>query len=212
MPFLRVRRVGRGAIASGILLGALTLATPALPAAGDPPAIVTAMCAGCHGLEGGSSDHMVPRVAGLQPRYLLKQLRDFASGRRTSDVMTPLIAAVPEGDLRDIAAFYGAQPPIRGQVRDAGLAARGRLLFADGNTETGVPACSGCHEPNGAGNALSPRVAGQHAEYALRQLEAFKSGARNNNRLMTTIGERLSADEMRTVAEYMAGLESGEAQ
>jgi cytochrome c553 len=212
MSSFRVRRAGSDAIARGVLLGALTLAPPALYAAGDPPAIVTGLCAGCHGMEGGSTDHLVPRVAGLQPRYLVKQMRDFASGRRSSDVMTALIAAVPEGDFRAIADYYGARPPIRGQVRDAGLAARGRLLFDDGNTETGVPACSGCHEPNGAGNALYPRVAGQHAEYAIRQLEAFKSGARDSNRLMTAVGQRLSVDEIRSVAEYMAGLEAGEAQ
>ena len=56
---------------------------------------------------------------------------------------------------------------------------RGRSSFAAATPSTGVPACSACHSPNGAGIAKNyPRLAGQHADYTYAQLKAFKAGER----------------------------------
>ena len=81
-----------------------------------------------------------------------------------------------------------------------------RQLFEDGNTDSGVPACAGCHQSDGQGNARFPRLAGQHQAYVLKQLADYKSGRRATDPLMTTVGKRLSIDEARALAEYIAGL------
>ena len=83
---------------------------------------------------------------------------------------------------------------------------KGRALFEDGNTDTGLPACAGCHQSDGKGNARFPRLAGQHQAYTLKQLADYKSGRRATDPLMTTVGKRLSAEEAKALAEYIAGL------
>ena len=71
-----------------------------------------------------------------------------------------------------------------------------------------MPACSGCHSPDGAGiPAQYPRLAGQHAEYTVAQLKAFRSGERANdpNKMMRMIAAKLTDREIQALAEYIAG-------
>ncbi len=136
----------------------------------------------------------------------MRQLKAFAAGRRHDDAMSAIIATVDSSDFAKLAAYYGLQRPAPGKVRDAQLAARGRTLFEDGNTDTGVPACAGCHQSDGKGNARFPRLAGQHQAYTLKQLADYKSGRRATDPLMTSVGKRLTADEAKALAEYVAGL------
>ena len=57
-------------------------------------------------------------------------------------------------------------------------------------------------------------LSGQHAEYTLAQLKAFKAGERGNDkegkdvngRIMATIAARMSEVQMRAAAEYVQGL------
>jgi cytochrome c553 len=70
-----------------------------------------------------------------------------------------------------------------------------------------VPACSGCHSPDGAGiPSQYPRLAGQHADYAETQLVAFRGGARANSAPMVGIAQKLNDREIKAVADYIAGL------
>jgi len=70
-----------------------------------------------------------------------------------------------------------------------------------------VPPCASCHSPNGAGiPAQFPRLAGQHAEYNLIQLKAFRSGERANAPMMRVIASKMSDQEMEAVADYVQGL------
>jgi cytochrome c553 len=70
-----------------------------------------------------------------------------------------------------------------------------------------VPACAGCHSPDGAGiPAQYPRIGGQHEEYLDAQLQAFGSGARDNSPQMMAIAGRLKDGEMKAVADYLQGL------
>ena len=70
-----------------------------------------------------------------------------------------------------------------------------------------MPACAGCHSPNGAGlPAQYPRIGSQHGEYTEAQLLAFRSGLRANSAQMVTIAARMSDSEIKAVADYSAGL------
>ncbi len=181
---------------------ALLLPMPALA----NETIAKTICAACHGVDGNSVDPANPKLAGMDQEYLLRQLRAFAAGKRRDETMSAIIATIDPRDFATLAAYYGKQTPVPGKVRDAQLAAKGKAVYEDGNTESGVPACAGCHQPDGHGNARFPRVAGQHQAYALKQLNDYKSGRRATDPLMTTVSKRLTADEMKSVTEYMAGL------
>jgi cytochrome c553 len=186
---------------------AVLLAAPSSPAA-DPRQIVTTVCAACHGEDGNSPAPNFPKLAGLQADYIVKQLKDLASGKRNSEVMSGIVANLSADDFSGLAAYFSAQKAAPGKVDDANLAAAGRKVFDDGNTTTGVPACVGCHQPGAVGNERFPRLAGQHQAYTLQALTELKSGQRANDRgrVMRAVAERMTDDEMKAVAEYLAGL------
>ena len=107
-----------------------------------------------------------------------------------------------------MAAHFASQTPARGAVENPELAARGKVLYEEGNRATGVPGCVGCHLPDGVGSQRYPRLAGQRQAYTVQQLMEFKSGARSNDRahVMRAVAGRLTDEEIRAVAEYLAGL------
>jgi cytochrome c553 len=84
---------------------------------------------------------------------------------------------------------------------------RGEQIYRGGVLARHVPACSGCHSPNGAGiPAQYPRLGGQHADYLEAQMLAFRSGERANSAQMTAIASRMSDAEIKAVSDYIAGL------
>ncbi len=179
-------------------------AAPAL--AVDAAQLTVTMCAPCHGADGNSTDHTFPKLAGMDQEYLLRQLKAFSSGRRRDERMVEVLTTVDPADFVGLASYYGQMQPKQGKVTNAELAAKGKVLFEDGNTDTGVPACAGCHQPDGRGNARFPRLAGQHQGYVLKQLADYRSGRRATDPLMTTVGKRLTDDEAQALAEYISGM------
>jgi len=150
-----------------------------------------------------------PTLDGQHAAYLDKQLREYKSGKRKSAVMAPLIGTLKKQQISAIAAHFASQTPARSAVENPELAARGKTLYEEGNRATGVPACVGCHLPNGAGYQRYPRLAGQRQAYIVQQLAEFKSGARSNDRahVMRALAGRLTDEDIKAVAEYLAGLQ-----
>ena len=183
------------------------LAAPAVVRAQGPGSIDVSACLPCHG--GSAAAPNFPRLDGQHAAYLDKQLREYKSGTRTSAVMAPLIGALKKGQIPGMAAHFAGQTPARGAVESPQLAALGKALYEEGNRATGVPGCVGCHLANGAGYQRYPRLAGQTRAYIVQQLVDFKSGARRNDRarVMRAVAGRLTDEEMKAVAEYLAGLE-----
>jgi cytochrome c553 len=178
--------------------------------AGSSLEVAQTLCQTCHGPGGNSTDPANPKIAGLDAAYITRQLQLFAAGNRRSDIMTPIASTLSRSDIQELAEHFAKSKPQRGKVADAQLALAGRAIFRDGDTESGAPSCEGCHLPNGVGNSRFPRLAGQHQTYVERQMLEFKNGVRTTNRLMNTVGQRLSAAEIKAVAEYIAGLPEGE--
>jgi cytochrome c553 len=213
-----VRRVGpraEGGIAVRILwtlvgMGVCLLAASPLAWAQAAAPVAVAACLPCHGggAAGTPGAAAFPRLDGQHAAYLDKQLREYKTGKRKSEIMAPLIGALKKQQIPDMAAHFASQSPARGAVEDPQLAARGKVLYEEGNRETGVPGCVGCHLPNGVGHQRYPRLAGQLQTYTVQQLMAFKSGARSNDRarVMRAVAGRLTDEEMKAVAEYVAGL------
>jgi cytochrome c553 len=174
-------------------------------------AVTVAACAPCHGAATAAAQATptFPKLDGQHAAYLDKQLREYKSGKRKSDIMAPLIAALKKQQIPGMAAHFAGQAPARGAVQNPELAARGKVLYEEGNRASGVPGCIGCHQANGAGSQSYPRLAGQLQTYTVQQLVDFKSAKRTNDRarVMRLVAGRLTDDEMRAVAEYVAGLQ-----
>ena len=166
-----------------------------------------AVCAACHGTDGNSGVPANPKIAQQHPEYLVKQLQEFKSGRRPSQIMQPFAAQLSEADMRNISYWAGSQKAKPGFAKDKDLVLLGERIYRGGILEKQVAACAGCHSPNGAGiPAQYPRLSGQHADYTYEQLRAFQNGVRRNSPQMTDIATRLSEKEMRAVSDYIAGL------
>ncbi|MCW8127847.1 c-type cytochrome [Microbulbifer halophilus] len=201
----------------------LVMIAPFAMAEGDAAAgkAKAAACAACHGPDGNSPAPTFPKIAGQGEKYLAKQLMDIKSGAREVPQMAGQLDNFDEQDLQDIAAHFASQNMQlsgsqamsvtlnNGDSVDALVF--GRDLYRAGNSETGVPACMGCHSPTGKGNAPAgyPRLGGQYAGYIESQLKAFRSGERANDgdtRTMRTVAKQLSDAEITAVANYIAGL------
>ena len=197
---------------AGVVLGVGLAATA--HGAGDPAAGEqnAAVCASCHG-QGGGKPIMAsyPKLTNLGERYLYDQLVAIKSGDRSIPEMTGLLDAMSDQDLQDLAAYYDSQEMVVNQA-DPDLVAQGEALFRGGNMASGVPACSGCHSPNGNGNAPGgyPAVGGQNAEYLANQLKSYRSGERagtSNAQIMVDVATELTDAEIEAVASYISGLE-----
>jgi len=211
------------ALLSGLLFAALSVALPlansawaspssAAGAKGDPAKalkLVNDVCGACHGTDGNSTSPAYPSLAGQQPEYLAKQLRDFKSGARKNAIMAPNVTGLSDDDMVNLAAYYSAQQPKPRLAKEAALVAEGLKLYKGGNAGSGVPACASCHGPAGAGIPIQfPRLASQHAKYVESQLKYFRSGDRANDggKMMQVIARKMTDQEMKAVAEYISGL------
>jgi cytochrome c553 len=194
----------------GIMTSSALAAEPA--AKGDPAKaqqIVTQVCAACHGADGNSTNPKNPKLAGQFYEYLDKQLNNFKSGDRKSVVMQGIVSKLSPSDFPNLAAFFSEKTMRPGAGRDPALVEQGMKVFKGGNQASGVPACASCHGPTGAGIPIEfPRLGGQHAEYIVTQLMNFRSGDRANDggKMMRTIAQKLTDQEMKAVAQYIAGL------
>jgi len=193
-----------------ILSVALVVSSPVM-AAGDASTGKgkAVACAACHGSDGNSPSDMFPKLAGQHESYITKQLADFKSGARINAVMAPMVANLSEQDMADLGAFYASKKVTPGAVSEELLAA-GQAVYRAGNKESGLPACMACHGPTGAGMPAAkwPALSGQYSKYVELQLKAFADGTRSNdpNNMMTDIAKKMTAEEMKAVSAYVAGL------
>ncbi|MFA5984132.1 MAG: c-type cytochrome [Methylococcaceae bacterium] len=191
----------------------------------------TASCSGCHGAEGNSSSPNFPKLAQQNPSYLKQQLVAFKVGSRKDIMMSTMAKGLSDTDMADIAAYYGAQKispnpmPVLAAAADEDddensdeqssidkkapksiedLIKEGSNLYRNGNLKSDVSACIACHGPHGEGNkpAAFPALHAQHAEYLIKTLSDFKSGARTTNpdNMMHMIAKKMTSEEIKAVA------------
>ena len=168
---------------------------------------LAAACQACHTADGSRGAVANPILQGQHPEYLVKQLTEFKSGKRANAVMKGMATPLSEEDMRHIAAFYASKQAKPGFAKNKDTIALGEKIYRGGIADRNIPACAGCHSPNGAGiPAQYPRMAGQHAEYTEAQLLAFRSGARANSAQMTGVAAKMNDREIKAVSDYIAGL------
>ena len=195
------------------LIGAAALASLTLSAVAAQPDVrrgaqlYSQMCVACHGTDGNSSTGANPKLAQQHPEYLIKQLQEYKSGKRANALMAGFAAALSDQDMADIAFWLAAQPVTPGVARNKDTINFGERIYRGGIADRQIPACAGCHSPNGAGiPSQYPRLSGQHAEYTADQLRQFRSGARANNTAMSQIAAHMTDQEIEAVSDFIAGL------
>jgi len=136
-------------------------------------------CASCHGASGNSTISVNPKLAGQHEAYIAKQLDNFKGPDRNNAVMTTFAKAMTADDVKNVAAYLSTQKSSGGFAKNKDIVELGKQIYRAGIAEKNVPACAGCHSPNGAGlPAQFPRLAGQHQDYTVAQLTNFRGGVR----------------------------------
>lgn len=165
-----------------------------------------AVCVACHAADGNSTITVNPKLAQQHPEYLIAQLQAFKSGKRNNAVMKGFASELSDSDMKNIAYWLTSQKAKAGFAKDKELVALGERIYRGGIADRQVPACAGCHSPNGAGiPSQYPRLSGQHADYTAVQLTAFRDGTRKNSLPMTQVAAKLNDREVKAVADYIAG-------
>jgi cytochrome c553 len=203
------------AFASSIVLAAMMAApafaneaaAPAKPDLARGQEISTTVCGACHTADGSRGLPTNPILQGQHADYLVKQLTEFKAGKRANAVMSGMAATLSEPDMKSVAAFYASKQAKPGAAKNKDTVALGEKIYRGGIADKQVPACAGCHSPNGAGiPAQYPRIASQHGDYLESQMNAFRAGTRTNSPQMMAIAARMSDAEIKAVTDYIAGL------
>ncbi len=196
-----------------LIIGAVVLVVGASPSLGaqqaDAAKVATQVCASCHGPEGRSVSPAFPRLAAQQKDYVDAQLKAFRSHTRADPMaqayMWGMASQLSDDMITKLATYFAEQTPARDKATDPKLVQEGENLFKNG-VPGKVVACITCHGPNAAGNGMFPRLAGQHAEYLVKQMAMFKSQLRSgaNAPLMHAETTNMDFSEMQAVAAYLA--------
>jgi len=194
-------------LAAAILL---TAGTGAALAQSDPgaEALATGVCSSCHGPEGHSVSPVFPRLAGQQAAYTVLQLDAFRGHLRADPLaqayMWGMASQLNDATIKALAAYYAAQKATPGAAGSPALMAEGRKIYDQGIPSEKVAACSSCHGSNAEGRQVFPRLAGQHVEYLIAQLQGFKSGTRSNAPIMINEVRNMTAKQLKAAATYAA--------
>jgi cytochrome c553 len=185
------------------------LADPAVPG----KVLALQVCSSCHGVDGNSVSPNFPNLAAQTEPYFIEQLSSFRKHGRFDpagfEYMWGLSRHLTDDQIKDLAGYYASQrinspahPTGRPELRDAG-----KTIYAGGVPEKNIPPCATCHGPEGLGNQQFPRIAGQHADYVVKQLIVFqRTDERPEGAIMKVIAHDLTHENIESVASYVEGL------
>lgn len=171
--------------------------------------LATEVCSSCHGPRGESVSSAFPRLAGQQAQYVEVQLKAFRDRTRGDPMaqayMWGMASQLDDGSIASLAAYYSSQKPVHGSGAAKG-AEQGKAIYEKGVDGANAQPCATCHGKDAEGNAIYPRLAGQHSEYLVKQLVLFKSSLRadTNATIMHNISAAMSFEQMEAVAGYLA--------
>ncbi len=177
--------------------------------------IAETVCAACHGADGNSAVAVNPNLAGQGAEYISRQLTNFKAGVRVNPIMQGMAAPLTPPEIVALGVYFSQQKPKGNTAKDPKLVEMAQTLYRAGDAATGLPACSACHSPTGAGIPKNyPRLSGQYSDYTYAQLKAFKAGERGNDkdgkdvqgRIMGAVAARMTDTQMKALADYASGL------
>jgi cytochrome c553 len=195
MPAMRAKFIHAVA-----LLLPLAVGTSAFAA--DPIEAKTKVCTTCHGENGVPQLKTTPVIWGQNAGYMFLQLRDFQSGARKNELMSPIAATLSRDDLLPLAEYFSklkwpnlAQPEAPQDVAGKAQAAISSV------------GCIGCHLDHFQGDGTTARLAGQQHDYLLKTMTDFRSRTRANNPGMSDLMNATSPDAIAALAQYLAGMQ-----
>lgn len=172
---------------------------------GDPALgqVNYALCGACHGTQGAGMQPLnAPRIAGLNARYVERQLNYFRDGVRgaheldtAGSMMRPIMAALPDDTaVRNVSAYIETLRAEPSPITVSGDIEQGADLYAN---------CAVCHGADGEGiwAMNAPALAGQSDWYLVTQLKNFREEIRGAHRMdlygdqMMMLADVLSTDE-----------------
>ncbi|KVQ68831.1 c-type cytochrome [Burkholderia territorii] len=169
--------------------------------------IALQVCSNCHGATGVSVSPMFPKLAGQGKEYLVDQLTDFKRHARADPNAKRFMwgfTHLTDAQIDELAAYFSSQPPTLGAAGDPALVDAGRAIFMSGLPDKGVAACIGCHGQHGEGLDRFPRLAGQHADYVIKQLRVFReTDTRPRGAVMKAVCANMTEQDMRAVAAFV---------
>jgi cytochrome c553 len=161
------------------------------------------VCAACHGENGVPPEQSfpVPVIWGQNLGYLIFQLRDFKSGARKSENMSPIVQTLDASDVMPLAQYFAKKkwPDLQQKQPPADVAA----LAQRANTAV---VCTSCHQEGFKGDGTQPRLSGQVAAYLQKTMTDFSTGARANNPGMSALMKGITAQDIAALAVWLAAM------
>jgi cytochrome c553 len=176
-------------------------ATFAWPSAAQSIDQKAQLCGACHGANGTPQQQTMPAIWGQQLGYLYIELRDFKSGARKNDQMSPIAATLERDDMMALAEYFSQKPWPQLAQPEASATVAAQALRA-----TNSVVCTSCHQEGYKGDGTQPRLAGQRKEYLAQTMLDFRNGTRGNNPGMSDLMKSISESDIAAIAEYVAGL------
>jgi cytochrome c553 len=171
------------------------------------------VCSNCHGVTGNSVSPNFPNLAAQRPAYVEAQLKGFRSHSRADpagfEYMWGLSRHLTDAQIASLASYFESQrlDPSLIARGDAGRLNAGETIFRGGLPDKGVAPCATCHGDDGLGRDEIPRIAGQHAEYLVKQLLVFQNTTdRPAGALMKVVVHELSPQDVQSVAAFAQSL------
>ena len=190
-------------LAAWVFLGSVTAqADEAAAPAGDPArgAKLAYTCLGCHAVADYRTAYPevyhVPKLGGQHNEYLISALSEYRSGARPHSTMRGQAHDMTDAMIRDIAAYFSAGTPLKA----------GPVV---GTAPKVVETCQACHGPDGVGILPEyPNLAGQHNDYIVQALKAYRKGARQNA-IMQGMAAALTDEDITAAAKYFSSQKPG---
>jgi cytochrome c553 len=174
-----------------------------------------ATCARCHGADGSGAvtGGEAPNLTIQDANYLQTALEAYTQGSRRSGFMRTIASELSSAQIAALAHYYAGLPvpPASSPPADPALIKRGETIALQGIPDSAVPACSNCHESNGAKITGAPHLAGQSSTFLLRQLGAMAKGGRGSSTWwnpMPAVAHSLEPKDIAAVAAYYSSLKA----
>jgi Cytochrome c553 len=170
------------------------------------------VCSNCHGIDGNSVSPNFPNLAAQQKAYLVGQLEGFRKPGRSDpagfEYMWGLSHHLTDKQIGELAEYFAAQKAVTLRAGKPLQAAKGKQIFEEGLPSQSIPPCKTCHGEHGEGmEGVAPRIAHQHADYIVKQLNVFqRTNQRPAGAAMKVVAHELTKENMEDVAQYLQGL------
>jgi len=195
-----ITNIKLAALAAVLLLTAALFARPAVADADvEAGKQIGYSCLGCHGIDGYRNaypSYRVPKLGGQKATYLEIALKGYRGGKRSHPTMIGQASSLTDQDIENVAAYFAS---IGGDT----VAAGGSKDVSFDKAQT----CIVCHGQNGiSANPIWPTLAGQHEDYLLQALNAYRDGSRKDL-VMSAQAALIAEEDVALLAKYFAGLD-----